>query len=85
MNRRHFLAGVLAAPVVVVAAPLMPSPPLTLLDVCARDGAFYGDTASTDILWDQSCDALILEDSSYLRVDGTGSDVTLLWSGRPTS
>ena len=44
------------------------------------DLQFYGDTATRDLIWDQSADSLIFNDSALL-VFGTGSDVTARFDG----
>src|SRR3990167_1334837 len=44
------------------------------------DIQLFGDTAGRDLLWDQSADSLLFNDSALL-VFGTGSDVTMRWDG----
>ena len=44
------------------------------------DHVFYGDTATRNMTWDQSADALLFEDSAKL-VLGTGSDIVMAWDG----
>jgi hypothetical protein len=42
------------------------------------DVQFYGDTAGSDLLWDQSADALLFADNAKLAI-GTGSDIVFAW------
>jgi hypothetical protein len=50
------------------------------VDGAGIDQAWFGDTASVSMSWDQSADSLIFTDSAKI-VFGTGSDITVLWDG----
>lgn len=42
------------------------------------DLQLYGDTAGSDLLWDQSADALLFADNAKLAI-GTGADIVFAW------
>lgn len=48
------------------------------IDGAGMDQVWYGDTASTNMTWDQSADSLIFTDNAKL-VLGTGSDIAMYW------
>lgn len=48
------------------------------VDGAGIDQRWYGDTASTYMVWDQSADSLIFADNAK-AVFGTGSDVSVYW------
>lgn len=48
------------------------------IDGAGIDQVWYGDTASTNMTWDQSADSLIFSDNAK-AVFGDGSDVTIRW------
>jgi hypothetical protein len=50
------------------------------VDGTGIDVVFYGDTAGSNVTWDQSADSLIFTDSTPL-VFGDGSDISAQWDG----
>jgi hypothetical protein len=50
------------------------------VDGTGHDVKFFGDTAGSFLLWDQSDDALELTDSSPIKI-GDGGDMTLYHDG----